>query len=160
MLGQGLSEALSSDAVVRVAVQDPEDSAVDLHHCHIQGCPTKLVDQDMATNRVHSVHVKGQEGQRLQFNCVCPPLDSAITSAFLPKTQIKVPLDSSSADSWKDLDLLTPFLREHSPRPGKNSWKCEKSDLLYEEDFLSSTGGNTQSFFHLCCQVEKPSGLH
>lgn len=55
MLGQGLSEALSSDAVVRVAVQDPEDSPVDLHRRHTQGRPAKLVDQDVATNKVHSL---------------------------------------------------------------------------------------------------------
>lgn len=52
MLGQGLREALSSNAVVRVRVQDSEDSSVDLHHRHTQGCPTELVDQDVATNTV------------------------------------------------------------------------------------------------------------
>lgn len=51
MLGQGLGEALSADAVVRVAAEDPEKSPGDLHRCHAQGRPAELVDQDVATDK-------------------------------------------------------------------------------------------------------------
>lgn len=52
MLGQGLGEALSSDAVVSVGVENPEHSSIDLQHCHAQGCPAQLIHQDVAVNTV------------------------------------------------------------------------------------------------------------
>lgn len=51
VLGQDLSKALSSDAVVRMCVENSEYSSIDLQHCHTQGCPTKFVHENVAVKR-------------------------------------------------------------------------------------------------------------
>lgn len=51
MLGQGLGEALPSDAVVSVGAEDPEHPPIDLQGCHAQGRPAQLINQDVAVNR-------------------------------------------------------------------------------------------------------------
>lgn len=48
VLGQGLGEALPSDAVVGVCAEDPEHSPVDLQRRHAQGRPAQLIHQDVA----------------------------------------------------------------------------------------------------------------
>lgn len=55
VLGQGLCEALSSNAVVSVSVENPEHSSVDLQHCHTQRCPAQLIHQDMAVNTCRKI---------------------------------------------------------------------------------------------------------
>lgn len=57
VLGQGLGEALSSDAVVSMGVENPEYSSIDLQHCNSQGRSTQLIHQDMAVNRNRSMKV-------------------------------------------------------------------------------------------------------
>lgn len=52
MLGQGLGEALSPDAVVGAGVENAEHSSIDLQYCHAQGRPAQLIHQDMAVNTV------------------------------------------------------------------------------------------------------------
>ncbi len=50
VLGQDLSEALSSDAVVSVGVENPEYSSIDLQHGHTQRRSAQLVHQDVTVN--------------------------------------------------------------------------------------------------------------
>lgn len=52
VLGQGLGEALSSNTVVSVGVENPEYSSTDLQDSHTQGRPTQFIHKDMAVNRV------------------------------------------------------------------------------------------------------------
>lgn len=48
VLGQGLGEALSTDAVVSVGINNPVDSSTDLQDGNAQGCPTQFIHQDVA----------------------------------------------------------------------------------------------------------------
>lgn len=50
VLGQGLGEALPSDAVVGVRAEDPEHAAVDLQRRHAEGRPAQLVHEDVAVD--------------------------------------------------------------------------------------------------------------
>ena len=54
VLGQGLSEALSSDAVVSMGVENPEYSSVDLQHCNSEGRSTQFIHQHVAVNKNRS----------------------------------------------------------------------------------------------------------
>ena len=65
VLGQSLGEALSSDAVVCVGVENLKHSSVDLQHRHAQRRPTQLKHQDVAVNTVQSISREDWVGIKL-----------------------------------------------------------------------------------------------